>query len=127
MAVENILAHARMGELHWLTSTAIQAEVLRNPDLITRSDTLLLLEQANEVLNATPAVLLRARLLTGTGFGQFDALHLAFAEAGGATALITTDDRFLRACNRLQQPPPVSPVHAINPVNFLQRWRTWQN
>ncbi|NCQ83408.1 MAG: type II toxin-antitoxin system VapC family toxin [Microcystis aeruginosa W13-18] len=33
----------------------------------------------------------------------FDALHLAFAEAGGADVLLTTDDRLLRKAQQIRR------------------------
>ncbi|NCQ94607.1 MAG: type II toxin-antitoxin system VapC family toxin [Microcystis aeruginosa W11-06] len=37
------------------------------------------------------------------GFKFYDALHLAFAEAGGADVLLTTDDRLLRKAQQIRR------------------------
>jgi predicted nucleic acid-binding protein len=42
----------------------------------------------------------RAEELEVLGFGDFDALHLACAERGGAAEFLTTDDRLLRRAAR---------------------------
>jgi hypothetical protein len=49
---------------------------------------------AQPLLDAPEAELLaRTRALARLGFGGFDALHLASAELGNATAFVTVDDR----------------------------------
>jgi predicted nucleic acid-binding protein len=50
------------------------------------------------------------------GFKFYDALHLAFAEAGGADIFLTTDDRLLR---KAQQYRDSIKVTVGNPVIWL--------
>jgi predicted nucleic acid-binding protein len=50
------------------------------------------------------------------GFKFYDALHLAFAEAGGADVFLTTDDRLLR---KAQQYKNSITVTVENPVIWL--------
>ena len=50
------------------------------------------------------------------GFKFYDALHLAFAEAGGADVFLTTDDRLLR---KAQQYRDSINVTVENPVIWL--------
>ena len=47
-----------------------------------------------------PVLLQRTVELTALGFKNFDALHLASAEAGGAAVFVTCDDRLLAAGRR---------------------------
>ena len=42
-----------------------------------------------------------------------DSLHIAFAEAGHASALLTTDERLIRACKTMELK-----ITVINPVVF---------
>jgi len=58
----------------------------------------------------------RADELTALGYGAFDALHTACAEALLADHLLTTDDRFLRKAARHIGKPG---VRVLNPVNWL--------
>lgn len=58
----------------------------------------------------------RAGMLMQRGVGTFDALHLACAEAGGATALLTTDDRLVRWAGRQID---MLQVKVANPVRWL--------
>lgn len=55
-----------------------------------------LLWQLPDGLNLEP----RVAELIGLGLKNFDALHLASAEAAGATLLATVDDKFLSAARR---------------------------
>jgi predicted nucleic acid-binding protein len=54
--------------------------------------------------------------LRAEGFAVFDALHLSCAEAGQADVLLTTDDRFLRRAERLEN---MLQVKVVNPVRWL--------
>jgi hypothetical protein len=58
----------------------------------------------------------RAEELEALGFGDFDALHLACAERGGAAVFLTTDDRLLRRASR-----HAGEMHlrVMNPVSWL--------
>lgn len=62
-------------------------------------------------------VLIRARQLEAAGYGGFDALHLACAEAAHADVLLTTDDNFVKRAARGKGKPLV-PVR--NPVSWLE-------
>ncbi|GBU20756.1 hypothetical protein R80B4_00641 [Fibrobacteres bacterium R8-0-B4] len=56
----------------------------------------------------------RSDILEAEGLGDMDSLHLAAAEAAGATFLLTTDKDFLRICTNKN----ISTVKVINPLNF---------
>jgi len=72
-------------------------------------------------LAETASIIERARELRAQGIcGEFDPFHAAFAEACGAGFLITTDDRFERAANKLDLKTKV-----INPINFLGEHFVW--
>ena len=43
-----------------------------------------------------------------------DSLHVATAEAGKADAILTTDDKLIKACSKL-----VLGVKVVNPITFL--------
>lgn len=64
----------------------------------------------------------RARLLSGMGFGRYDALHVACAEAGGADVLLTTDDQFLRVAARERKRLHVRVVNPVEWVNEAKQW-----
>ena len=51
---------------------------------------------ATETAGLNDHIVDRAKQLQAAGYGPFDALHVACAEAGRADILLTTDDGFLR-------------------------------
>lgn len=48
------------------------------------------------VIKLESGIVIRARELTDAGLSEFDALHLACAEAGRANVFVTADDRSVR-------------------------------
>jgi predicted nucleic acid-binding protein len=65
-----------------------------------------------------PSVVLRAEVIESLGFKDFDALHLASAEAADVSVFLTTDDRLLRRARRQQQHLAVS---VLNPLNWITK------
>jgi hypothetical protein len=59
----------------------------------------------------------RGEVLSGMGFGDYDALHLAAAETGGADVFLSTDDRLLRVAERHADDLG---VQVKNPLSALQ-------
>ncbi|MBG1258672.1 hypothetical protein [Nostoc commune] len=51
------------------------------------------------------------------GFKDYDALHIACAEAGNADVLLTTDDRMLRLAARYKD---LLQVRVENPLQWLR-------
>lgn len=62
-------------------------------------------------------ILRRTQALELLGFGGFDALHVACAEAAGADALLTTDDALVRRGRRFGDRLR---VRVVNPLTWLQ-------
>lgn len=118
VAVENILRMVFLAEVEWSASVALEREIGRNPDREKRNDALALLSHAGQLADLTQAVKARAELLHAAGYGAFDALHLAYAEADGVVALLTTDDRFIKQAGRGLGIPLVL---VMNPVDWLRR------
>jgi hypothetical protein len=79
-AIGHILSFILRGEVEWKASRTLEVELLQNPDLSKRTDSLDLLSYAGPLPKASEQVLGRGRLLAATGYGVFDALHLAHAE-----------------------------------------------
>ena len=116
-AVETILRLIREGLANWVSSTVLEIEISRNPDLERRHDVAALLELANEVFVPGPAEMDRATLLQRLGFSAFDALHLACAEQSGVDVFLTTDDGLLRRAIRNSG---VIRVRVENPVSWYR-------
>jgi len=101
----------------WVGSVVLEAEIARNPDSDRREDAEALLTFVREVVKIDGEIVLRARELQSVGFSQFDALHLACAEAARVDIFLTTDDRLVRRAGR--EPDQVA-IRVLNPVSFLE-------
>jgi hypothetical protein len=84
-AVELILRRSHAGELQWISSEALTDEINRNPHLERRLENAALLWLANQIIEVDQKTAGRAKDLEAAGYGAFDALHLACAEAARLT------------------------------------------
>jgi predicted nucleic acid-binding protein len=116
-AVEGILRLVREGQATWVSSTALEIEISRNPDVDRRHDVAALLAFSNEVVVPRPRSAKRAAFLQKLGFDTFDALHLASAEQGRADVFLTTDDGLIRRAARLSNE---FHMRIQNPVSWYQ-------
>lgn len=119
-ALERVMAEVRRGTIELVSSEALEDEVRRNPDADRRIETQALLSFAAAKVIVDEFVAARAAALVAAGYGPYDALHLASAEAVGADVLLTTDDGFLRRAG-LGVGRPRIPV--ANPVLWVQEQR----
>jgi len=111
------LKRVRDGAIEWISSEALADEIDRNPQVERRLENVTLLYGAHETISLNDQIAGRARDLHGAGYGVFDALHLAFAEAAGVDVLLTTDDEFLRRAARQVGNPRVA---VRNPLSWSQ-------
>ena len=86
-AVEHILQRTRGGSIQWISSDALAEEIQRNPGAERRLENATLLALAHETVEVNDHVAARAKQLPVAGYGVFDALHLACAEAGPSRCL----------------------------------------
>ncbi len=107
------------GSLDLISSEPLEDEVRRNPNTELRLETASLLLLASTTIQSTSAVAQRAKQLAALGYGSFDALHLASAEAAKADLLMTTDDHFLKLANRNIGNPLVK---VENPLSWTKDW-----
>lgn len=121
-AVEHLLRAVELEELIWVSSEIVLYEVGQCPNEERRNRVLALCGSASETLRVDRATVNRARALLSEGLRPLDALHLACAEHGTAQVLLTTDDRFVSAVERLK---PASPVRVLNPVDFEEELLGW--
>jgi len=119
-AVDRIFQLVWKGRLQWIASLANEIETMRNPNAAMRQDGLRLLSFASDMIEPDIASRVRSAELGRSGYGAFDALHLACAEQAGVIALLTTDDRFIsRAARKIGDPG----VSVVNPVDWLREMK----
>jgi predicted nucleic acid-binding protein len=112
-AVELILSRVRQGTIQWISSEALIDEIDRNPDVERRLENTALLALASESIEVEGSIASRAADLQVAGYGAYDALHLACAEAARVDVLLTTDDGFIRGASRSDGEPVVA---VLNPL-----------
>jgi predicted nucleic acid-binding protein len=98
----------RAGEIQWIASEALVDEIDRNPDVERGLENTSLLTLASESLEVDAVIASRASDLQIAGYGVYDALHLACAEAARVDVLLTTDDGFIRKVSRRDGNPLVA-------------------
>jgi hypothetical protein len=74
--------------IQWISSEALVEEINRNPRRERRIESAALLAHATETVGLNDHIVDRAKQLQAAGYGPFDALHLACAEAGRADILL---------------------------------------
>ncbi|MEO6803129.1 MAG: PIN domain-containing protein [Granulicella sp.] len=121
-AVERILDLVTVGEVRWISSPFLRAEMQRNPNAARREVSLALLAFASEFVEPTESTYQRAASLANDGYGPFDALHLALAVQSHADFLLTVDDRFIA---RTARSPIGVPPSVANPVDWINRRAQW--
>jgi len=116
-AVERIFRQMRDGAVRWVSSEALADEIDRNPHVERKLENAALLTLASEIVEVNARIAGRARDLQSAGYGAFDALHLACAEAARVDVLLTTDDEFVRRALREVGSPRVA---VRNPLSWSQ-------
>jgi hypothetical protein len=118
-AVEHVLVGVRRGTIELLNSSPVtlwrMKSAATHPWSGAEAETTLSLAVMKTDIEGS--VFLRAQDLVGVGYGPFDALHIAAAEAAGADVLLTTDDRLLkRAARQLGNPR----ILVRNPLSWIK-------
>jgi predicted nucleic acid-binding protein len=113
-AILSIVARCVKGEWDLLGSGIIELELskLTNAERLEQVRTLY--SAVRTRITLTPEAESRAVFFGQAGIKPFDSLHLALAEKGGADVFLTTDDRLLRAADKIDLR-----TRAANPVTWL--------
>ena len=119
--MERIFRFVETGKAIWVASSVLTTEIRKNPDPRRREDALAMLRRATEIQFPDGQIAARAKLLASLGYGNFDALHLAFAERFKVDVLLTTDDRFLRQARRGLGNPTVKVASPLEYEKEAQR------
>jgi len=116
-AIRLILSAISRGEWELVRSEVVILEAATIPDPERRREVLALVVTGTVRLLVATEHVERARELKMLGFANFDALHVASAEAAGAHVLLTTDDRMVRRARRF---PDKLFVRVANPLTWLE-------
>ena len=115
-AVTEIIQNCEDGKYILMNSDIIEFEVSQHSDLFKQEQVKSILNLANIYIQSTESINLRAEELMKLSFKYHDALHLAFAEAGGADVFLTTDDRLLRKAKQFSN---IFQIEIENPTIWL--------
>ena len=112
-------AKIKRAECHLIWSSTLDFENANNPYPAQRLAIQQWRRLACMVVMAEPEVIAKAREWAAGGLGQYDALHLASAMAGGADLFVTTDDRILKKMSSSQELKVAPPLAALA---ILEHW-----
>jgi len=98
-----------------ISSEALADEIDKNPNVERRLENVALVGLAHETVEVNDRIARCAVSLETAGYGPYDALHLACAEAAQVDVLLTTDDGFVRSALQ-QDGRPLVP--ARNPLSW---------
>jgi predicted nucleic acid-binding protein len=107
----------------WLRE-ALAEEIRRNPSAERRIESETLLAMASKAAEIDDRIADRANELQSFGYGAFDALHLAAAEAARVDVLLSTDDQFVRRASHGAGHPRVT---VRNPLSWVREQRLRSN
>ena len=116
-AVLLIIFQLRLSGWEWIGSDVLSYEIDRMPDPERRLRVESLMSGIGRRVLLEPGMVSRAEDFMQLGLNAYDALHVVSAESGGAEALLTTDDRFIRAVRRNASK---FNVRVTNPLRWLE-------
>lgn len=114
-AILAVLKACENGMITILSSPIVRMEIDKFSNADKREKVLALYSLANPDIPFTEEIKKRAEeIRTNSSIRVMDSLHVATAEAGKADAMLTTDDKLIKACAKL-----VLGVKVVNPITFL--------
>ena len=115
-AVVLILSAVEQRHHELITGEALDLENGNSPNDERRRRVRDTLRLAKHVVVVDAEAAARAMQLVSNGFGAYDALHIASAEAGGAAVLLTTDDGLIRKARSYRG----LRVRVCNPLEWIR-------
>lgn len=114
-AVLAILKACENGLLTILSSPVVRMEIDKFSNEEKREKVLALYSLANPDIPFTDEIMKRSEeIRLKSNIRLMDSLHVATAEAGKVDAMLTTDDKLINACTKLNLG-----IKVINPITFL--------
>jgi predicted nucleic acid-binding protein len=114
-SVLHVIDQARQGTVKLVSSDYLLEEIAANPDPIRHEAVLHLLTHARFHVVQKTALEERAEKLAAWSLHDYDALHIAAAEAATCDFLLTTDDKFIRRAARAGD---AIRVKVLNPFDY---------
>jgi predicted nucleic acid-binding protein len=113
-AVLTIISRCERGLWTLVTSGVVEYEALRISDTDKLVQVRAFFDAADERVLLSDEAESRAMYFRQNGIRNFDSLHLAVAEMDGVDVFLTTDDKLLRAAQRIDLK-----ILTANPVTWL--------
>jgi len=115
-AVCAVLEMCSVGAHKWISSEAVEEELIRDPEIDRAGVSVSLLRFADERIQVDARVSRLAQDLEARGIAAMDAVHLAAAELGTCDVFMTADDRLIRRAAELN--PPLK-IRVMNPTRWI--------
>ncbi|OGL44050.1 MAG: hypothetical protein A2161_16125 [Candidatus Schekmanbacteria bacterium RBG_13_48_7] len=112
-----ILKQSELGNISLVGSEILEWEINRAPDPMRKIQIKFLTLYFKEMIDLDEEIKIRAKELKAKGFKAIDALHLASAEKAGVDFFMTTDDRFLKLSEKLENDLKIK---VINPILIIK-------
>jgi len=113
-AILSIISHCEKREWKLLASGVIDIELMKLKDTDRLERVRALYSAASERISLNEIAENRAVFFQKNGIKPYDSLHLALAEISNADVFLTTDDRLLKAANRIGVK-----IKTANPISWL--------
>ncbi|MDZ4700920.1 MAG: PIN domain-containing protein [Rhodothermales bacterium] len=121
-AILYVLERIHSGTCGLVSSEVLDFEIAKNPDRTRLDFASETVSTAEISVLVTAEIEKRARELNQKGVDTLDSLHLACAEAGGASYFCTSDDALLRKAKR-----ELTGVKAVSPLELAQELELWES
>jgi predicted nucleic acid-binding protein len=118
-AVKGILLRISRGRWRGVSSSVVDLEVKRMPDLERLAEIVVMTSGMQERVEPEERDRKRAEGLMRLGFRALDALHLACAEKAGVDVFLSTDERLLRTAARSEARGRLN-IRVENPLPWLE-------
>lgn len=115
-AIMDVVALIEEGRISLVSSSVLQSECERNPDLLRQRIAEYVLGLANEIITVDADVQQRSRSYRALGLKPMDAAHLACAVHAGVQFICTCDDKFLHRAQKLD----TGLTRVVSPLELIQ-------
>ncbi len=116
LAVTDVMEFVQSGQVRWIAGKALYREIAACPLYARRVEVLNWLHNVSEWQEYTPVADRLAKRLAKHGIGEWDARHLATAEAARCDWFLSTDQNLVA---RAQKISPELSVRTANPIEFI--------